>query len=294
MVREATITQEEVSSVADRIRAAGGKPTALAVREDLGRGSMATVLRLLQTWQAGQDRPPELPVSLPSALQRALLDFIGQEVAAAKVLLAQELATAQQVQKDLIAENEAQASRLDEFKQTLVDMQAEHSQLEGRYAVLQAEAIEAKGLAENQRRAAESARVEIARLQLRLEGLPRLEAEVTRLRESLDAERAARVTSDQAAAVACATFEHSQLLVEDLKVRLTKAETELREASQEARTLRGQVSGLQGALDCTSKELARTQQDARRAEAIAAELTAQLAALTNGRLATSAPKAKPR
>lgn len=281
MAREATITQEEVNAVADRIRAAGSKPTARSIREELGSGSMATVLRLLQTWQAGQGRAPEAPVALPPALQRALVDFIGQEVAAAKLNLEQDLVNAQQAQKDLIAENEAQASDLEAMQTTIDELQAEHSQLEGRYAQLQADFAEAKQVAETQRQAAETARTEIAKLQLRLEGIPRLEAEAARLREALEAERSARVASDQVAAVANAKLEQSQASTEDLKARLARAETDVREVNQEAGKLRGQVSSLQGSLDSTTKELAQTKEEARRAETTATELKGQLAALTS-------------
>lgn len=280
MPREATITQEEVNAVADRIRAAGGKPTARGVREELGRGSMATVLRLLQTWQAGQGRAPEIPVALPPALQRALVDFIGQEVAAAKLNLEQDLVNAQQAQKDLIAENESQAADLEGLQMTLEEMQAEHSQLEGRYAQLQTDFAEAKQVGESQRQAAESARTEIAKLHLRLEGVPQLEAEVARLREALETERSARVAADQAAAVAGAKLEQCQASVEDLKTRLAREESDVREANQEAAKLRGQVNTLQGSLDSTGKELAQTKEEARRAEALAAELKGQLAALS--------------
>jgi len=112
MAREATITQEQVNAAADTIRAAGTKPTARAVREALGGGSMATVLKFLQTWQAGQVRAEESPVVLPAGLQRALVDFIGQEVASAKAVLQDDLVAAQQANGDLIAESERQASTI--------------------------------------------------------------------------------------------------------------------------------------------------------------------------------------
>lgn len=276
MVREATITQEEVNAAADSIRGAGNKPTARAVREVLGRGSMATVLRLLQNWQAGQGRAPDTPVVLPLGLQRALVDFIAQEVAAAKLTLEQDLVAAQQAQKDLITENEAQAADLDGIQTTLEELQAEHSQLEGRYAQLTTDFEEARQTTETHRQAAETARTEIAKLQLRMEGVPRLEAKLAKLKTDLDAERAARVSADQTAAVATAKLEQSQASVEDLKGRLTRTETEVREANQEAGKLRGQVSNLQGALDSTRKELAQTKEEARRAETAVTELKGQL------------------
>lgn len=52
---------------------------------------MATVLKLLQVWQGGQVRVEEGPVVLLIGLQRALVDFIGQEVAGAKADLQSDL-----------------------------------------------------------------------------------------------------------------------------------------------------------------------------------------------------------
>lgn len=277
MAREATVSQEEVNAVADSIRAAGTKPTARAVRDGLGRGSMATVLRLLHVWQSGQARAPEPQHALPAALQRSLIDFIGQEVAAAKLSLEQELVSAQQAQKDLISENESLLGDLEELQTAYEAVQAQHSQLEGRNAQLLVDISDATRIAENQRQAAESARTELAKVQLRLEGVPTLEAELSRMHAALDAERAARVAADQAAAVAEARLEQSKATADDLRVRLARAETDVREGSQEAAKLRNQVSSLQGSLDSTSKELAQTKEEVRRSEVAVTELKVQLA-----------------
>lgn len=278
MAREATVSQEEVNAVADSIRAAGIKPTARAVRDGLGRGSMGTVLKLLQVWQSGQTRAPESPLTLPAVLQRFLIDFIGQEVAAAKLSVEQELVSAQQAQKDLISENESLLGDLEGLQVALEEVQVKHSQLEGRNAQLLADFAEVTRVTETQRQAAESARTELAKLQLRLEGVPPLEAQLSRTCEALEAERAARVAADQAAAVAGARLEQSNALVDDLRVRLARAESDVREGNQEAVKLRSQVSSLQGALDSTGKELTQTKEDARRAEAAVIELKGQLAA----------------
>lgn len=286
MAREATISQEEVNAVADTIRASGMRPTARAVREELGRGSMATVLRLLQNWQTGQGRAPETPVVLPTALQRLLSDFIAQEVASAKLHLEQELVSAQQAQRDLIAESEAQAADIESLQQLFDTLKDTHRQLQGRSTQLTTDLEDARRAAEAQRQAAETARNEIAKLQLRMEGVPRIEAELTKQKEELEAERKARVAAEQAAAVSAAKLEQSQVSVEDLKSRLTRTETDLREAHQEAGKLRSQVSNLQGALDSTSRELAQTKEEARRAETAATELKGQLALLS-----AEAPKA---
>ncbi len=278
MAREATISQEEVNAVADSIRAAGIKPTARTIREGLGRGSMATVLRLLHVWQSGQARAPESPLTLPATLQRSLIDFIGQEVASAKLSVEQELVSAQQGQKDLISENESLLGELEELQVALEEVQARHSQIEGRNEQLLADFAEVTRVTETQRQAAESARTELAKLQLRLEGLPPLEAQLSRTCEALEAERRARVTADQVAAVAEVRLEQSRASVDDLRLRLARAETDVREGSQEVAKLRSQVSNLQGALDSTGKELTQTKEDARRAEAAVIELKGRLAA----------------
>lgn len=135
-----------------------------------------------RTWQAGQGKAPDTPVVLPAALQRALVDFISQEVASAKLNLEQDLVSAQQAQRDLITGNEGLAAEIEMLQSALEATQGERRQLEGRYAQLTADFSEARQTAEAQRQAAESARTEIAKLQLRMEGVPRLEAEIVKAR----------------------------------------------------------------------------------------------------------------
>jgi chromosome segregation ATPase len=202
MAREATITQEQVNAIADTIRAGGTKPTARGVRETLGGGSMATVLKFLQVWQAGQVRTAESPVVLPVGLQRALVDFIGQEVAGAKAELQADLVAAQQANGDLIAEVERQASTIELQAEALESVQAEKAELAGRLAQVESDLAKAGDDVGAERQAAEHARTELAKAQLRLESLPRLEAEADRLRGELGQERTAKVAAQQAAAVA--------------------------------------------------------------------------------------------
>src|SRR5260370_13445777 len=97
MGREATITAEQVNAVADALKAEGVKPTARAVRERLGNtGSMGTVTRLLQQWRDAQQRQAASTLMLPPALQRAILEFMELELAAARATLEAELASQRQ------------------------------------------------------------------------------------------------------------------------------------------------------------------------------------------------------
>lgn len=276
MAREATITQEDVNEVADRIRGAGGQPTNRSIREALGRGSMATILRLLRVWQSRQVRTPETPIVLPLAIQRSLVDFMGQEVAAARVAIESELVAAQQSNTDLIAESERQASTIEDLTQSIEGLHATNAELTGRLAQMAADLDDARKDAETQRLAAEAARTEKAKLELRLEGVPRLESEIERLRTGFEAERAGRVSAEQAAAVASATLGKTEAQVEDLQGRLTRAEAEARDASRESGEMRHRAQALQASLDVAVKDVAQSKEEARRANESAAELRGQL------------------
>mgnify|MGYP000205040532 CR=1 FL=1 len=181
MARDATISQQEVDAVAEQLRVGGERPTARAVRERLGRGSMATVLRYLQVWQAGQARPVDSAVALPPALQRSLVDFVGQEVTAARAALEAELALAQQVNADLLGESERQAATLEEMDKALEALRYERAEALGRQAQLAADLAASQQAAEAQRQAAEAARTELATQRVHLDRLPRLEAEIDEL-----------------------------------------------------------------------------------------------------------------
>lgn len=297
MAREATITQEQVNTTADTIRATGTKPTARAVREALGGGSMATVLKFLQTWQAGQVRATEIPMVLPAGLQRALVDFIGQEVASAKAVLQDDLIAAQQANGDLIAESERQAATIEAQAETLDTAQAEKAELAGRLARVESDLAKAGDDVAAERQAAEHARTELAKALLRLEALPRIEAEADRLRGELEAERAAKVAAEQAAAVALAKLEGMTDRAKTAEAATDKAEKQATNASQELSNARVQAQAQQTALDAAAREcddLRRQAKEARveakKSGEDAAELRGQLSAATAKPPAAAAAK----
>ncbi|MBL8409150.1 MAG: DNA-binding protein [Candidatus Accumulibacter sp.] len=207
MARESTITLAAVSEAADRIKTAGGTPTARAIREALGTGSMATVLRMLQAWQAGQIKPPAREVVLPHVLQKTLVDFIAREVANASAALQAELEAAQQATADVLAENERLAAEIDERDRKIAALTTERDQAS---AVAGERSTEIERLAaevQHERATARHAQNELVATMLRLEQLPRLESEIKRLQALQEAEREARTAADLAAAVATARLE---------------------------------------------------------------------------------------
>jgi chromosome segregation ATPase len=270
MGRESVITQEEVNAVADQLRATGVKPTARAAREALGTGSMATVLKYLQVWQSRQIRLPETQAGLPLGLQRALVDFVAQEVAAAKAAVEGDLVFAQQASQDLIAESERLAAALESEQSTVGALHSDNAELSGRLAQLAKDLEEVKAEAAAQREAAGLARTEKAKLELRLEGVPRLDSEIERLKAALESERDAKVAAEQKSAVA--------------QARLQSIEARLNEANSAAPRLAAELASLKVSLEEERAARTTAQQHAavalaklEKTEAQAADLGARLA-----------------
>ena len=194
MGREAAITYEQVAAVADAMKAAGTKPTSRSVREKLGNvGSMGTINKLLQDWKAGQERQIANALTLPANLQRAILDFMAQELNEAKAVLEADLAEQQQESTDLAAENERQATEIGIQAERIAVLQGELASVQGRSAQLETDLAAVRIDAEREREATESARIDLAKALLRLEAMPRLEADLTVMRGELNQEREGRV-----------------------------------------------------------------------------------------------------
>jgi colicin import membrane protein len=208
MGREATITYEQVAAAADAMKVAGSKPTSRAIRERLGNtGSMGTVNKLLQDWRAGQERRIANALVLPATLQRAILEFMDQELTGAKATLEAELAEQQQETADLATENERQAGDIEDKTEAVAALQSELANLQGRMAQIKVDLDASRLDGERERKAAEAARTELAKSLLRLEAMPRLEADLASLRLELDKERHGRVVAEQQAAVLGAKLE---------------------------------------------------------------------------------------
>lgn len=226
MARDPSITQDQVTRAADAIRDTGVRPTARAIRDQLGSGSMATVLKLLQAWQDAQVRPAESPVALPQALQRSLLDFVAGEVERNRSQLGEELAAANQANADLILECERNALTIDNLTSALETVHGEKAELAGRLGQVEAERDAAHDAAAGERQAAETARTELAKALLRLEAMPRLQHDLDDLKAQFEVDREARVSAERAAAVsearlaaAIAARETAQKTLDDAKKR---------------------------------------------------------------------------
>lgn len=280
MAREATITQEQVNAAADALRAAGAKPTVRAVRERLGNtGSNATVMKLLAVWQGAQVKPAETPITLPAALQRALVDYVGQAVAEGKAGLAADLAELQQTNADLAAESERQAGTIEALEQDLEASRRERDALAGRSLQLEEDLATARESADEERAAAEGARTELAKALLRLEAMPRLEGELAALHTALEQERVGRAAAEQAAAVARATQEGEAKALAKAEKEFATAHAELEKRQAHIYGLSDKYHQMQGELYQANAKHALADEQLRRAQDELAAVRAQLAAL---------------
>jgi colicin import membrane protein len=208
MGRETKITYEQVAAAADAMCAANLRPSSRMVRERLGNtGSMGTINRLLQEWKASQERHIAQPLTLPPVLQRAILDFMAQELANAKAQLEAALAEQRQEMTDLAIENERQGADIDDRINAEVELRAELATLQGRIAQTEGELAHARRETMREREEAANARIDLAKALLRLEAMPRLEADLKALRDELKSERLERTAATQLAAVLEAKLE---------------------------------------------------------------------------------------
>ena len=258
MPREASITYDQVAAIADAIKASGAKPNPRLVRERHGSGSLGTVHKFFQQWRARQERQVEASLTLPPALQRAILEFMDQELTSARAALEADLADAQQASADLATENERQATQIDTLQSAVDELGAEKAALVGRVGQMEQDLTSARDEASREREGAEAARTELAKAQLRLEAMPILEKENERLQKALDIERTARTDAERQAATAGAKADglaarladtqaqHLQISeqVKELQTALNTERTARTDAERQAASAGGKVEEL--------------------------------------------------
>ena len=273
MGRESTITFEQISAVADAMKTEGVKPTSRAVRERLGNtGSMGTINKLLGRWKSGQERQISAALVLPPALQRVLLEFMDNELTAARTTLEAELAEQQQEAADLATENERQVVENDAQAEAIESLRADVAAHRGRAGQLESDLAVARDEAVRERAGAELARTELAKAQLRLEAMPRLEAELVAVRGVLETERTGRQQAEQSAAVLAAKLEAAERRATEADARTTKAEAA-------AQVNQGRLESTLRELDAAKGAMATATAAAEKSGEAAAELREQLEAL---------------
>lgn len=185
MGRKALHTPEEVFAAADRLAAEGRDVTASALLASLGGGSLTTIYRHLEAWEASRkDAPRPVAIEMPEAVSaafarawQAAAQEAGKEIAAIREKADAEVKEMRKRYEEALAsierletEAEADAEQIESLTVQLADLDATLREATTREAALKATVgqierqIEAQQAElEQERQAASTAREEAAR-----------------------------------------------------------------------------------------------------------------------------------
>lgn len=295
------ITYEQVAQQADLMAANGQQPTIKALREALGgTGSPNTIHRHLTTRTAARPVKTAQIVELPQSLTLAISEAIRKAASQARSEIEGALVQAHAEAADLATAGEAIEAERDALAEQVATLSSERDKLAGKAAQQAADLVEYGERVEREQNAAEAARVELARVQLRgeaqAEAVKNQALEIERLRAALESVTAARVSADQQAAVLVARLEGMTERATKAEARIELNEKYAQQFTQELNSYRVQVQAQQGALDTAVRDIAQANDSAGKARAEAkrsgeeaAELRGQLVALAKSQQAITAP-----
>lgn len=224
------MTYEEVARVANDLKGSTGKATVRDVWSRVG-GDYNAVTEYMRTWRQQQPTgsagvPPEISLAIVKALRDELAHHRGQAV----VEKVSELEEAREEIEDLMREVRQFRAEREELRAQVNVISAERERLmvQVSEAASRIESLQAR--AETERRAAESARMEVAQVRVTgakdAEHVATMRSECEAQRTALDHERARRVESERAAAAASAALNALEGRVTDLVGRLQGMDAE--------------------------------------------------------------------
>ncbi|WP_059414333.1 DNA-binding protein [Cupriavidus basilensis] len=221
------VSYESVAVAADALVAEGQKPTLSAVRERLGNtGSMNTIHRHWTLW-SGQHKPAPRKINEPNT---RLLQALGTELSKAAEEAASEAeANLAQAMKELAvfsANGEALEAERDALAEQLLQVAKERDVLAGKGEEQLAEMARLNQELERERNELASVRRHLVQAELRVEAVPRLEAEILEVRALLAAEQTARVEADKTAATAVADALQAAAVAEAQRAAAVAAQTQ--------------------------------------------------------------------
>lgn len=293
------VTYEQAAAAADALVAAGERPTIRAVRARLGGGSPNTIQRHLEEWNQGRTLAVQSATTLPAEIQRLILAEMGREAAAVRAELQQELADARTNNEELARENDEQAQQIESLAAAFAQAQADLERRNGAIEQFEQSLAAARETAERERQGAEAARQALAKAELKLDALPRLERELEAVRGAY-VERTRELDDCTTRRAACEAKLAAHLeAITDLKTRLAAAEKALadeRELANQARSdaarLDSELASARSALAAANAATAQARQDLADEKAISSELHRQILEIARGKGGDKPPRPK--
>jgi len=218
------VTYETVARACEALAAEGKRPSVRAIIAQLGGGSPNVVLDYQRAWKAGRPVVKTTDINVDPRIGQIVAEQIAQAVASARADIEAQLNEAEQdVETVGRAGREAEeraaalAGELEAARGQVQSLTGQIDQLKADAEQVKADAVEkveaaeeragaaiakAEDEAKREREAREAAQVLLAKAELRLEALPRLEAEVDQMRAEIAQERKVRQAAEQGVAVA--------------------------------------------------------------------------------------------
>lgn len=266
MAREqrAPVTPAEVFEACEHLVASGVKdPSVRAVKDELKGGSMTTLAPLVAQWKSQRVEVKKEAVPVDPRIGALIADMVeaaandarrdaderfqnvhadlmetakvGREAEARIESLEISLTAAEILSQTQTGQIEALTSQLETLKRESAE-RISHAEEKAAREIAAANEATAKAQAE-----AEAARTEKAKTELRLEALPRLEADLERVRAELDQERQARVKAERELAACGAKNEGALARITDLQAA---ADRDRAEAARLVAGLEARISDL--------------------------------------------------
>lgn len=183
MAREASVTQQQLSEVADALVAAGLKPTVRAIREKIGRGSMATLHKLLQLWETNSGyQHRQTNTEIDAEVVKAINSMISRQVHAAGKEAAERIADLHADVATIIFENDRQAKELEDTIAELDILRVQSSSQAGQIEELKSVLLREREISSQEAQLREAAQIELAKALLRIEAIPEMYAELKQAR----------------------------------------------------------------------------------------------------------------
>ena len=163
------ITYDQVASVADAIIGEGQQPTINAVRDRIGTGSPNTIHKHLTAWRAARPQATVAAPELPASLTTAIATEIERAAASARAEIENKLVQAQAEAVELSSVGEALEAERDELFEQVAELTTERDTLAGKAEQQAADIKTQAERIEREQQAAETARVDLAKAQLKIE-----------------------------------------------------------------------------------------------------------------------------
>ena len=185
---------------------------------------MGTILKLLQQWQSNQSNQSKvIENSIDPAIASAINNTLATRVQDATAEVTIKLANLQIETDNLIRENERQFDVIESQLIEQSELQAQNATMAGRIQQIEIEANKTIAELSAERQTSEALRIALAKAELRLEVIPKIELEITKLRTEVDALKIQAATSHESEAVALAKMEAAQQAAQESRDNAMKS-----------------------------------------------------------------------